>query len=93
MVVHVAMCIAKILVESNFHRKPIINFHSIIFMRQEVFGLAFHELFEKVTDGDLSRHIWTPEIFGPPLQTLKTNPAIQTLGTNPANHSYPEPSP
>ena len=28
------MCIiAKILVESNFHRKPIINFHSIMFMR------------------------------------------------------------
>ena len=32
-------------------------------------------------------------IFGPPMQTLKTNPAIQILETNPANHSYPEPSP
>ena len=32
-------------------------------------------------------------IFGPPMQTLKTNPAIQTLETNPANHLYPEPSP
>ena len=41
----------------------------------------------------LSRDIWTPEIFGPPMHTLKTNPAIQTLETIPANHSYPEPSP
>ena len=41
----------------------------------------------------LSHDIWTPEIFGSPMQTLKTNPAIQTLETNPANHLYPEPSP
>ena len=41
----------------------------------------------------MSRDIWTPEIFGPPMQTLKTNPAIQTLKTNPANHSYLVPSP
>ena len=41
----------------------------------------------------LSCDIWTPEIFGPPMQILKTNFAIQTLETNPANHSYPEPSP
>ena len=47
---------------------------AFISLSQGVFGLAFHELFEKVIDGDLSRHIWTPEIFGPPLQTLKTNP-------------------
>ena len=41
----------------------------------------------------LSCDIWPPEIFGPPIHTMKTNPAIQTLETNPANHSYPEPSP
>ena len=66
--------------------------HAFISLSQEVFGLAFHELFETVIDGDLSRDIWTPEIFGPPMQTLKTNPAIQILETNHANHSYPEPS-
>ena len=41
----------------------------------------------------LSLDIWTPKIFGLPMQTLKANPAIQTLETHPANHSYPEPSP
>ena len=41
-------------------------------------------------------------IFGPPgqtlksnpaIQTLESNPAIQTLKTNPANYLYPKPSP
>ena len=41
----------------------------------------------------LSLDIWTPKIFGLPMQTLKANPAIQTLETYPANHSYPEASP
>ena len=46
----------------------------------------FHSQLVSPAVTSLSRDIWTPEIFRPPMQTLKTNPAIQTLETNPANH-------
>ena len=46
----------------------------------------FHSQLVSPAVTSLSRDIWTPEIFRPPMQTLKTNPATQTLETNPANH-------
>ena len=43
--------------------------------------LGLSEFGEMIDGGGLSHDVWTPEIFGPCMQTLKTNPAIQTLET------------